>query len=74
MFRLLQNSLNFSETKLLHSSDIISLGNAYSAKMILYINIKLSANRLLTFLLLEICCVNVQYMGNAFLIVRTYQL
>ena len=41
MFRFLQNSLNFSEIKLLPQSDIIFLGNPYSAKIILHSKIKL---------------------------------
>ena len=44
MFRLLQKVLNLSETKLLPESEIIFFGCPYSAKIILHINIRLSAD------------------------------
>ena len=53
MFRLFQKVLNLSETKLLPESDIIFLGIPYSAKIILHVNIRLSADRSLVFLLIE---------------------
>ena len=50
MLRLLQKVLNLSEMKLLPESDIILFGTPYSVKMILQINIRLTADRSLVFL------------------------
>ena len=52
MFRLLQKVLNLSETKLPLESDIIFSGSPYSAKIILHINIWLSADRSSVFLMI----------------------
>ena len=45
MFRLLHNVLNFSEIKWSPKSDIIFFGNPNSAKIILYVSIRLSADK-----------------------------
>ena len=53
MFRLLQNVLNLSETKLPPESDIIFVGNPYSATIILHVSTKLSADKSSVFLITE---------------------
>ena len=51
MFRLLQNVFNLSETKLPPKSDIIFFGKPYSAKIILHVIMRLSADE--SFILID---------------------
>ena len=52
MFRLLQNILNLSEMKLLAESDVIFYGSPYSAKIILHVSSRLSADMPSVFLMM----------------------
>ena len=51
MFRLSQNLVNLSETKLLPMSDIMFLDKPYSETIILHASIRLSADRSAVFLM-----------------------
>ena len=64
MLRLLQNILNFSDTKLPPASDITLLGIPYYAVTILNVDIRLSADKLSIFLPPGICYGSLQCISN----------
>ena len=69
MLRFLQNSLNFSQTKL-PASDIVFLGTPYSTKWFNMLVLSCLLIGCLSFLLLWICCGNLQEKDNTYYVVR----